>query len=495
MTPIASPPTAWPLAVACAAAAGCVTFSGFHAFQTADSLIPVMVSLYGWEPFYWGQDRLGMLLPALAAPARHPFHNLLAQTGLSVAGVLGGIAVLACYLHRGPGASVVAAGGVAYFLVAFPPFDRFNVLNGCQPYLLPLGLALAAIRLAARPSPGSGWRVTAAGAMTSAAYWYNSGLGLTVAPLALGRAVFGRWLDPPNAKAPRADLREVLAAVVLTGFGTACGYLLMTLAPEHRTPQAFTAPAEWPTGWRIMAGQIPDRCGGFLVVSLIAVGLAAGWLWPPATRPAAGRAWLVVALVVAWLGSQIGVMGTLAWVRDNEYNVRYLFPGLVGLCPAVAAVVLGPPLAAFPHLARRAGWIAAAAVPVAAVAGYGWPSVGAARAGLAFSTGRWTDDLLAANCTHVVGEYWLAWPAAFHANLTLADRGDPRVLWAVTDRSKPTAAKWSAVPLAETRLGWVTWADEPPEPSWAYTWRWAFPETTCVERRPTLHVHVPIPPR
>ena len=34
-----------------------------HEFHSADSILPVLVSLPRWTPFFWQQDRFGMLVP------------------------------------------------------------------------------------------------------------------------------------------------------------------------------------------------------------------------------------------------------------------------------------------------------------------------------------------------------------------------------------------------------------------------------------------------
>ncbi len=48
-----------------------------HQFQHADSLLTVLISTQRWTPFFWGQDRFGMLVPLVAMPIRHPLANLL----------------------------------------------------------------------------------------------------------------------------------------------------------------------------------------------------------------------------------------------------------------------------------------------------------------------------------------------------------------------------------------------------------------------------------
>jgi hypothetical protein len=43
-----------------------------HDFEHADSLLPVLISTQRWTPFFWGQDRFGMLVPLVAMPIRDP---------------------------------------------------------------------------------------------------------------------------------------------------------------------------------------------------------------------------------------------------------------------------------------------------------------------------------------------------------------------------------------------------------------------------------------
>lgn len=40
-----------------------INLSAIHRAENAASLIPVLVSVDHWTPFYWGQTRFGMLAP------------------------------------------------------------------------------------------------------------------------------------------------------------------------------------------------------------------------------------------------------------------------------------------------------------------------------------------------------------------------------------------------------------------------------------------------
>ena len=69
-----------------------------HDFQHADSLLTVLVSTQRWSPFFWGQDRFGMLVPLLAMPIRHPLGNMLAQGWIMTVAALAAPFVMARFL-------------------------------------------------------------------------------------------------------------------------------------------------------------------------------------------------------------------------------------------------------------------------------------------------------------------------------------------------------------------------------------------------------------
>jgi len=72
----------WILVVAGAGGlAAAMSCSTLHRFQGSDSVVPVLVSLQRWTPFFWQQDRFGMLIPLLAMPVHDPLMNLAVPAG------------------------------------------------------------------------------------------------------------------------------------------------------------------------------------------------------------------------------------------------------------------------------------------------------------------------------------------------------------------------------------------------------------------------------
>src|SRR5262245_19274452 len=96
-------PPLWPSLAACAAAAVILDLGGLHRLHHGDSLLPVLVSLQHWTPFYWEQDRIGMLLPLLAMPIRDPLTNLLIQDGAAIFCGLAAAVLLARWAVGGVG--------------------------------------------------------------------------------------------------------------------------------------------------------------------------------------------------------------------------------------------------------------------------------------------------------------------------------------------------------------------------------------------------------
>jgi hypothetical protein len=94
-----------------------------HDFQHADSLIPVLVSTLRWTPFFWGQDRFGMLVPLLAIPVRDPLANLLAQGWIMTSAALLAPFAVARFLVRPP-REWIAVGALTNMLILLSATPR-----------------------------------------------------------------------------------------------------------------------------------------------------------------------------------------------------------------------------------------------------------------------------------------------------------------------------------------------------------------------------------
>ena len=424
-----------------AAAAVLLDLGRLHRFEWGDSLVPVLVSLQRWTPFYWDQERYGMLVPLLAAPVRDPLWNLLLQRLLLTLAGLGAVVLLARHVLAGRDWPLAGALAVAGLLAAAPPTWLFEYCFD-QPY--GLSLALAAAGLAAAEAGAAGrrsWPRVAAGALlVGLAHWVNAATGVLLAALAVARAAVDRREGEPSST-PRARLAWDLG---LLAIGLAAGQGLMRLAPPSAGPFRADAsplpPGALPAAWAKLLGNAWRESGHW--PTALAATAAAGLLLlalPPARAHLRGALWRAGALVAAAVAWALFV-GSLRWVQSNWSHWRYLAPSAV-LLQLAAASLVAEPLARLRRAARPAGLAALALVPAAALAS-GTPSFARVRADLDAATGRLTGALLAGRCDVVAGSYWTVWPAVWHAALVLHERGDGRRVYGVAHRATPTLGAW-----------------------------------------------------
>jgi hypothetical protein len=402
----------------------------------------VLVSLQRWTPFYWDQERYGMLVPLLALPVRDPFWNLLLQRFLLAVAGLGAVVLLARHVLAGrdwPLAGALAAAGL---LVAAPDAWLFEYLFD-QPYGLSLALAGAGLALADPRADGRRHRgrVVAAGALVVAAHWVNAAAGVLLLPLAAGRAAVDRLEgEGERARSRLAWDAGLLAAGLAAGQGLLRLYPLVSERPLRLDVSPLplaTLPAAWTAllgnAWR-EAGEWPTFLWAAAASGVALLALA------PLRAHLPGAALRVAALLAAALAYAL-FAGSLRWVEENAFHWRYLAPSAI-LVHLAACSLLAEPLARLRRTARPAAVVALALVPAAALAAAGPPSIAGVRADLDRASGRLTGDVLAARCELVAGDYWSVWPAVFHASLVLHERGDARRVWGVSHRTNATVARW-----------------------------------------------------
>ncbi len=334
-------------------------------------------------------------------------------------------------------------------------------------------------------------RLVLALVLTAVAYWTNVGNSLTVVPILFGRFVLaGR----ERSKA------ELVTGLVLTGAGTWLGRRLMKWRGQGETTTLSIADVElWSESWRKFGAKTWAHYDAYLIVLGGLLAFALVWVVVSRTRSHVPRAVVFLAVAIAALGTQFVVVGTTQWIRLNHFDLRYMYGTLALLAVGVAGAVVGPFLAAVaPGHLRVVTVLFSLLLPLTAVCQYGSPSVASARAGLDQSTGYWTADLIDTDCTHLIGDYWCVWPAMFHTNMTWADRGEDRKVWAIAMRAEVTHPQWGQSATERPRIGAL--APNPALPH--YTGPTPdriglpgmandiFPKIKRIERRPRLWVYV-----
>jgi hypothetical protein len=386
-----------------------------HQAQHADSLLTVLISTQKWTPFFWGQDRFGMLVPLVVMPVRDPLANLLVQGWVMTTSALLAPFVVARLVTDDAG-DWIAIGAVAntLFLLVAAPDVQFDWLV-TQPYGLSIALGFAALIVAERDRR---WAVAAAFVLVLIACWVNIGIAVM---LFIATAIKG-------SRRLRLLTLEAAAAAIAS---LAARYL----APAH-TVTALAPARLWFDGWR----QLLEGIAGVTNRPAIAIGLvfaaaaAAGWLWRAKRLPATRALLAIVALALGtWL-----VVGTSLWVGMNRYSFRYMYPTLMmaGVGAATMFTVL---------FAMRTRLLSAAAMVVligVAVASYGVPSLGRVNRSVDERFGRQTAAVLRNGATVIAGDYWRVWPAVFHANLALTRAHTHARVFGLAFRSEETDLLW-----------------------------------------------------
>jgi hypothetical protein len=495
-------PRLWPYLLLCAGLAAWIDFSSFHRHNHSDSLVPVLSSLYAWTPFYWEQNRVGMLVPFLAVPFRHPMDNLLFEAWLVLWAALALPFLLARYVLRAPGWPLAALVAAAAWVGLSSPGWLFNSSFGQLHYAPSLclgvgGLLVVEAAAACCNASAAVRRLLAALVLLLLANWANSAVSPFLLPLVLLRALFGSPVA--NEAEPTARWRrvfralngEAILALALAGIGFASCFGHVWLVPVKGNPVecGLQPPRYWLQSWGRMATNTwreacQDGWRGLLGLAL------AGGLWyvlprlrsqtKVIRRNAAG---LLAAAAVYGL-----FMGSAGWVRVNNFSARYWIPVVFIGELALAILAVAPLLAAArPRLAA----VATTGLALIVASTFGLPSRTQARAALdeitvaGVTLAERTADIVATRATHLAGDYWQVWTSVFHANLVLRERHQDHLVWGLSHRSSPTWPSWGLVEPDALRLAILTPQGRPPQDIQPLVENY-FGPLEVAERRPTL---------
>lgn len=505
-------PSLAPFLLLCGLTAAWIDLAGIHRQHQADSLIPILTSLYQWTPYFWETNRYGMLVPLLAIPIKHPLFNLLVQDGLTIFSGLAVLGFLPRYVLRDSTWPAVAIFSVAAFLALAPERYRFAYLVD-QSYAVSFALGLGGLILCEQRSPArmSFRKLSLALLLMSLAHWVNIGVGLLLVPLLMLRCLLvesdNRDSDvraagaSPNEQPPqtrlmrtlRTDLNaEATNALVVIVAAFALGFLGMQLAHYRETPEGFRPPATWALGWsQLIANTWTALTPHYwpLVALVLAqlgiLGQLSGRGLPERRLAPFRAAMIFLAAATVYLG----FLGTLTWVEHGGFSDRYTIPAVLLLHAAASALVIAPVVSELGRRGRQWAWTLAPLVVLTAFSSYGYPSLQGVRDDLEKRLGSRTVDLLAGHCTHLAGNYWEVWPAVFHANLVRYERGESAILWGVAFRSDPTRKFLQHVPREEMRVAIPHQDNHAP----ALLRQYHFPLLDLVEKRPTLSILRPRP--
>lgn len=427
----------------------------------ADTLVPVFASLYRWTPFYWGQNRLGMVIPLLASPVTDPIANLQTQTAISYSlGLL--LPFLLSRWLLGPRRWLVGGAlGATVLVAALRPFWlHFFLVEQC--YAAAAAVALAGVLLLASCRPVrqlAGWLLLAI------AFWINPATILWLAPMALLRT-----LAPPgeDLAVGRPDRRLGLQLAGLGVLSLAVAWAGRLVPGVIDTPLGLAPVRDWPPTWGGLASgtlaHLPAIWPLGLAALPIGFAIADSQRWAPEATTRARR--LLLLLGVGAVAQLLG-MGVFAWValvKTAPTGWRYAIP-------TVLLALLAPPLVLAAYLPRdglaiarlgvfrlRLGWSLLALPIVGLALAIGPPSRTRTLEAMAVDSrsGQHLDplarELIDRQATHLLAPYWLAYPMAFRANSLLFAAGERRTVWPLAYRAESARDIWEPADWATARI-------------------------------------------
>ncbi len=425
----------WPSLVCLAAAVWIVLTPRLHRVADSDDLIPVMASLYRWTPFFYEQDRFGMLVPFLVQPIGHPLYNYYVQLGIAV---LATLLVLVLLVRLALGHSErpevgLAAG--ALFLALCPEMMQGRLMAVQCPYPVSMALGLGALCLLIEHPDAVGWqRALGSGLLLALSSWVNLAgvVWLAVVTLVLVRRHGLAW-------------RRLLLIGLLLVAAFWIGDSLRLLAPERQGYATFLPSGQWLPSISLSLSRLRLALDGwtiYLTVSSMAAILMAWALGRPSP--------IAAGLRLYGGGLLYGVFVSITtYVADQQNHPRYLLPALLLIVAGNGALVAG---AAFAVLrGRSAIKRVAVALAIGGMAGallfrYQLPSPARVRRHYEQLLGDTARAIVEVPCTHVVGSFYRAWPLVLYANTLIYESGADSVVWGVSQLSGGLEPYWSAVP-------------------------------------------------
>ncbi|HXD87871.1 MAG TPA: hypothetical protein VN641_15365 [Urbifossiella sp.] len=426
----------------CAVAAAAIDFGRVQRSLNADAILFTVASQCDWTPFFWEQDRIGLLVPLFTSWIADPFAALLLQTGITAFMGLALPLLLMEVVYPQPAGRFGAMLASALLLAIAPDRVRGNLLFECT-YPQAMFLGCVGLLILGRGDRPRWWRYPLGFACFALAHWTYLGVCVWLMPLAF-------WIAVVRPGAPLGGIREFLlrlvryfpgwSSLLLLGGAAALGWWFSTLADGSASYDAALPVREWPRSWFVIGCTFlhwPDMERWLIVAGTLAV---AGSIATIAPRFRPGCALPAAAFVLAIVAAtEFAFIGTRQWPSRNENHFRYIL-GAIAAIETLLGLMATAPLA---RLANRRPWITFAAAATllftGAVVQYGFPMPGARRGELDELHGVWLT-LRDANVDAIGGQYWVVWPAYLY--LRIAAEPGEIVPYPMAFRGSTFRKKW-----------------------------------------------------
>ncbi|MGE0525955.1 MAG: hypothetical protein AB7G93_16535 [Bdellovibrionales bacterium] len=419
-----------------------IAFTSYYDGINADTAVAYMNGLIRWTPFMWGQDRYGMLIPALTSAIASPLANVIVQNVLHIAMSCACFFLLAQFLF--PGSKAIEIGLLSLFGYLF-----LSGLPDVKEYLSPWQIYTPAMMfglLALLALPVS-WGLALPLALVAA--WCNFAIFVLLALLVLARTleVIGKAEEGLRWRTTLAKQTLLLVIMALAGHilkspYTPSGTSDYTFLPFIQAIQGwirlaldYGADLNWTSLWLPFFPAVMGVCALFFF-------MAFGHTSRRREHQEALRSFIVgICSALAYAM----VVGGTTFAQFNGFPRRYLIPSLMIWVVAWTGLFLHfVPLTA--NLRRAQKLIGSMILIPLLMLRFGPPSPTRVQQALE-KRFQPVYAQIPSSCTHLAGDYYRVWDSVFYSRIS----GRPP-LWGITYRADVVRDLWSLERFRKPRV-------------------------------------------
>ena len=421
-----------------------MALSPYHRIMNPDTMMVYFSSLIRWTPYFWGQDRYGMLLPLLTSWLDDPYWTIILQNTFHSACSILCFFLLPKLLF--PRSNFLATGllSLALFIGFSGTLNLFNFFTPWQIYTPGLLLGLVSLLVLQRSFLG-------AFLLMGLAQWACFSTGILLGLLILFQQIGG---NKSNLRIQFSLLFK--KRLVLIGSAMVAGILFQVHYLTHQTSSyASNDLLQIVYGWTWLIDsyiQSPLASNWLLVGPLFlasAAMLVVAYKNPEAYRKVGDRQTMAVAAMLAIL-FYIVIVGGSVFARSMGFPQRYLIPALIVWSVIWSAVLLEYIKTLQWDLfspGNHASKLAALLIVLLTIFRFGLPSVEGSRNSIQQAIEPKYKSFAEHQCTHALGFYYVTWPAYFYTLLN-----EEKAIWPITHRSEVIKDMWAPTITQNSRI-------------------------------------------